>query len=132
MMRKLLIPLMAAVTMVSFAGPSLAQAKMAGQPTHGKMAELAKAETPTATKPHRLVGEVVAVDRTAKTVTIKFMVRKQPKEATFTAEEQAAPRLADLKPGDRVSVGYHKEQGQLIAHSLVEIHHKARQSTAER
>jgi hypothetical protein len=124
-MRKLLILWMAAVTMVSFAGPSFAQAKMAGQPTHGKMAELAKAETPMAAKPHRLVGEVVAVDQAAKTVTIKFMVRKHPKEATFTAKEQAAPTLADLKPGDRVRVGYHKEQGQLIAHSIVETYHKA-------
>jgi hypothetical protein len=131
-MRKLLIPLMAAVTMVSFAGPSLAQAKMAGQPPHGKMAELAKAETPTAAKPHRLVGEVVAVDQAAKTVTIKYMVRGQPREAPFTTKEQATPGLANLKPGDRVRVGYYKEQGKLIAHSLVEIHHKARQSTAER
>ena len=124
-MRKLSILLMAVATTVSFAGSSLAQAKTAGQPTHGKMAALAKAETPMAAKPHRLAGEVVAVDQAAKTVTVKFMVRKHPKEATFTADEQAAPRLADLKPGDRVRVGYHKEQGQLIAHSLVGTSHKA-------
>ncbi len=131
-MRKLLTLLMAAVTMVSFAWPSFAQAKMAGQPPHGTMAELAKAETPMADKPHRLVGEVVAVDQTAKTVTIKYTVRRQPREATFTAKEQAAPRLANLKPGDRVRVGYYKEQGKLFAHSLVETHHKASQSAAER
>jgi len=126
-MRKLLILLMATVTMVSLAGPSFAQARMTGQPTRGKMVELAKAETPMAAKPHRLAGEVVAVDQAAKTVTSKFMVRSEPREATFSAEEQAAPTLADLKPGDHVRVGYHKEQGQLIAHSIVETYHQARQ-----
>jgi Cu/Ag efflux protein CusF len=126
-MRKVLVMLVAAVTMVAFAGPRFALAQMAGQPTQGKMAAPAKAETPMATKPHRLVGEVVAVDQAAKTVTIRFMVRRQPKEATFTATEQAAPKLADLKPGDRVRLGYHKEQGQLIAQSIVETYHQARQ-----
>ncbi len=126
-MRKLLILLTAAVTMVSFAGPSFAQAQVTGQPIRGKMASLAKAETPMAAKPHRLIGEVVAVDQTAKTVTIKFMVRGRPREATLTAKEQAVPTLADLKPGDRVRVGYHKEQGQLIAHSIVETYHQASQ-----
>jgi Cu/Ag efflux protein CusF len=126
-MRKLLILLMATVTMVSLAGPSFAQARMTGQPTGVKMVELAMAETPMAAKPHRLFGEVVAVDQAAKTVTIKFMVQSKPREATFSVEEQAAPTLADLKPGDHVRVGYNKEQGQLIAHSIVETYRQARQ-----
>jgi Cu/Ag efflux protein CusF len=126
-MRTFWVLLMAAVTMASFAGPSFAQATIAGQPTQGNMAAPAKVVMPMAAKPHSLVGEVVAVDQTAKTVTIRFMVRGQPREATFTTKQQAAPRLANLKPGDRVRVGYHKEQGQLIAHSLVETYHKASQ-----
>jgi hypothetical protein len=126
-MRTLLILLMATVTMVSLARPSFAQARMTGQPSRVKMVELAKAETPMAAKPHRLVGEVVAVDQAAKTVTIKYMVQSKPREATFSAEEQAAPTLANLKPGDHVRVGYHKEQGQLIAHSIVESSHQAHQ-----
>jgi hypothetical protein len=130
-MRKLLILLMATVTMVSLAGPSFAQAGMTGPPIRGKMIEPAKAETPMAAKPHRLVGEVTAVDQAAKTMTIKFMVQSKPKEATFSAEDQAAPTLANLKPGDHVRVGYHKEQGQLIAHSIVETSHQARQQAAK-
>ena len=124
-MKKVLVLLMAAVAMLFFAGPSFAQAKTTGQPTQAKTATPAKAETPMAAKSHRLVGEVVAVDQAAKTVTIKFMVRKQAKEATFTAAEQAVPTLANLKPGDRVRVGYSKKQGQLTAHSIVETYHQA-------
>jgi hypothetical protein len=124
-MRKLTIFLIAALTMLSIAGPSFAQARMAEQPTRGKTAELAKAETSQTARPHHLIGEVVAVDQAAKTATIKFTVRRNPKEATFTVEDQAAPTLADLKPGERVRVDYHKEQGRLIAHSIVETYRKA-------
>jgi hypothetical protein len=124
-MRKLIVVLIAGLTMLSFAGPSFAQAKMAGQPTRGKMAELAKAEAPQTASPHRLIGEVAAVDQAAKTMKIKFMVRNNPREATFTVAGQAAPTLAELKPGERVWVGYQKEQGRLVAQSIAEAHPKA-------
>ena len=124
-MKKLIIVLMAGLAMLCFAGPSFAQATMPGQPTGGNVAALPKAETPQTASPHRLIGKVESVDQAAKTMKIKFMVRKSPREATFTVADQAAPTLAELKPGERVWVGYQKEQGRLVAQSIAEAHPKA-------
>ena len=124
-MRKRIVLPMAVLMMVAFAGLSFAQPAAVEQPAHGKMAETAKTEMPKASRLHRLVGDVVAVDQTAKTVTIKHMVRGQPKEATFNVGEKAAPALVDLKPNDRVRLSYSKEQGRLIAQSIVETTHQA-------
>ena len=124
-MRKGVVLPMAVLMLVSCAGLSLAQPTTVEPPVHGKMAEMAKTEMPTTARLHRLVGEVVAVDQTAKTVTIKYMVRGQPKEATFNVGEKAAPALVDLKPNDQVRLSYSKEQGRLIAQSIVETTHQA-------
>jgi Cu/Ag efflux protein CusF len=124
-MRKRIVLPMAVLMMVSCAGLSFAQPTMVEQPAHGKMAEMAKPEMPKTARLHRLVGDVVAVDQTAKTVTIKHMVRGQPKEATFNVGEKAAPALVDLKPNDQVRLSYYKEQGRLIAQSIVETSHQA-------
>jgi Cu/Ag efflux protein CusF len=124
-MRKLIVLLMAVLTMLSLTGLSFAQNATAEPSAHGQAAELSKAQMPAAAKLHHFMGEVVAADQTAKTVTIRHMVRGKPKEATFTVEEQAASTLADLKPGDRVRVSYHKMGGQLIANTILETYHKA-------
>jgi hypothetical protein len=52
-------------------------------------------------------------------------VRGQPQEATFSVTEKAAPGLVDLKPHDQVRLSYSKEQGRLIAQSIVETTHQA-------
>jgi hypothetical protein len=122
-MRKQIVLLMAVLMMLSFAGLSFAQPTTAEQPGYGKMAE--KTKLPEASRLHRLTGEVVAVDQTAKTVTIRHMVRGEPKEATFNVAENAAPRLVNLQPNDRVRLSYSKEHGRLMAQSIVETYHKA-------
>jgi hypothetical protein len=124
-MRKRVVLAIAILMMVSFAGLSFAQPTTVEPPAHGKMAAMAKTEMPKTARLHRLVGDVVAVDQTAKTVTIKHMVRGQPKEATFNVGEKAAPALVDLKPNDQVRLSYSKEQGRLIAQSIVETTHQA-------
>jgi Cu/Ag efflux protein CusF len=124
-MWKRVVLAMAVLIMVSFAGLSFAQPTTVEPSAHGKMAEMAKTEMPKTARLHRLVGDVVAVDQTAKTVTIKHMVRGQPKEATFNVGEKAAPALVDLKPNDQVRLSYSKEQGRLIAQSIVETTHQA-------
>lgn len=126
-MRKLIVVLIATLTIACFAGPSFAQATTAQQPAQTKATEPAKAEMPQATKLHHLIGEVVSVNQAAKTVEIKHMVRGKEKEATFTAEEQAAPTLATLKPGDRVKISYQRANGQLLAQSIAETHRGASQ-----
>jgi hypothetical protein len=125
-MRKRIVLTMAVLTMLSGAGLSFAQPTLAEQPVQGKVAEMGQAtETSTPARLHRLTGEVVAVDQTAKTVTIKHTVRGQPKEATFTVEESAAPALVNLKPNDWVRLSYSKEQGRLTAQAIVETYPKA-------
>jgi len=124
-MRKRVVLPVAVLTMLSCAGLSYAQPMATEQPAQGKMAEMGKTEMSKAARLHRLAGEVVAVDQTAKTVTIKHMMRGKPKEATFTVEDNAAASLVNLQPNDRVRLSYHKEQGRLIAQSIVETYHKA-------
>jgi hypothetical protein len=124
-MRKRVVLPMAVLMMLSFAGLGFVQPTTAEQPGYGKMAEKTKTEMPEASKLHRLTGEVVAVDRTAKTVTIRHMVRGEPKEATFNVAEKATPGLVNLQPNDRVKLSYSKEQGRLMAQSIVETYHKA-------
>ena len=124
-MRKRIVLPMAVLMMLSCAGLSIAQPTTAEQPGDSKAVKTTKAEMPKAAKLHRLAGEVVAVDPTAKTVTIKHMVRGQPKEATFNVAEKAAASLATLQPNDRVKLSYSKEHGRLMAQSIVETYHNA-------
>jgi hypothetical protein len=124
-MRKRVVLPMAVLMMLCFARLSLAQPTTAEPPGYGKMAELAPTEMPEAARLHRLTGKVVAVNQTAKTVTIRHMVRGKPKEATFNVVENAAPALVNLQPHDRVRLSYYKEQGRLTAQSIVETYHKA-------
>jgi hypothetical protein len=124
-MRKRVVLPMAVLMMLSFAGLGFAQPTTAEQPGYGKMAEKAKTEMPKASGLHRLTGEVVAVDQTAKTVTIKYMIKGKPRQATFNVEQKAAASLGNLQPNDRVRLSYSKEQGRLMAQSIVETYHKA-------
>jgi Cu/Ag efflux protein CusF len=123
MMRQLVVP-MAMLMMLSCAGLSLAQPTATEPPAQGKMAQTGTTKTSSPTRLHHLAGEVVAVDRTAKTVTIKHVVAGKAREATFNVEEKAAASLANLQPNDRVKLSYSKEQGRLMAQSIVETYHK--------
>jgi Cu/Ag efflux protein CusF len=124
-MKKRVVLPMAILMILSCAGLSLAQPTTAEPPAQGKMAQMGKAETSSPAKLHHLAGEVVAVDQTAKTVTIKHMVRGQAREATFSVGEKEAASLANLQPNDRVRLSYSKEQGRLMAQSIVTTYHKA-------
>ena len=125
-MRKRVVLPMAVLMMLSFAGLSFAQPTTAAQPGYGKMAEMGKdGDAPSqpgcTISPARWWPWI----KPAKTVTIKHMVRGQPKEATFNVEEKAAASLVNLQPNDRVRLSYSKEQGRLMAQSIVETSHKA-------
>jgi Cu/Ag efflux protein CusF len=124
-MRNRVVLPMAVLRMLSVAGLSFAQPATAEQPRDRKVAEMAKTEIPKEARLHHLAGEVVAVDPAAKTVTIKHMVKGQPKDATFNVTEKAAASLGNLQPNDRVKLSYSKENGRLMAQSIVETYHKA-------
>ena len=67
--------------------------------------------------PHRVTGEVVTADPSANTFTVKD---SKGKSYTFKADTEAAPRLSDLKAGDRVKVKYKKSHGEMVATKIEE------------
>jgi len=75
--------------------------------------------------PHHVTGEVMSVDKSAKTLTVKD---SKGKEFMFTADVDAAPRLGDVKGGDHVKVSYKKSHGQMVATKITETR-VARSST---
>src|SRR5215469_6826473 len=94
------------------AGPGLVQAA-----EHNTSAT-APAEKPSKlAMPHRVTGEVMSVDPSGKTLTVKD---SKGKEFMLTADVDAAARLNDLKVGDRVKVSYKKSHGQMVATKITE------------
>ncbi len=87
------------------------------------LASLAVAAEKKASKPaaHRATGEVVSIDATAKTITVK----EKDKDVTFTLAENAkvmihgkAGSLDQLKAGDHVNVKYMDKDGSQIAEEV--------------
>ncbi len=122
-MMKRVVPLMAALAIVSQSGIALAQATPAEKPLAGEAAKPTKAPV-TASKPRYLSGEVVSVDQKAETLTVKRTVSQKSKEYTFAVEKDAVSALSDLKPGDRVRVTYTRaEGGRMMAKAIVNTSH---------
>ncbi len=92
------------------AGPGLAQTSST---TQESTTTTAPAEKPSKlAMPHKVTGEVIAADASANTLTVKD---SKGKNYTFKADGDAAPRLTDLKAGDRVKVNYKKSHGEMVA-----------------
>jgi hypothetical protein len=116
MRRMLTMPLGIAAALV-FAGPGLAQTY-----TPPPAPSTAPAEAPKSggTKPAHLrhmSGEIVSIDASAKTLTVK-KAGKTAHEMKLTIAAGAEASLAGLKPGDHVRVGYATEKGQSVAESI--------------
>lgn len=63
--------------------------------------------------PHRVTGNVVSVDESAHTFTVKD---SKGKEFVLTADPAMGPQLSDVKAGSDVKVSYKKNRsGQMIA-----------------
>jgi Cu/Ag efflux protein CusF len=89
-----------------------------------KPAEPAKttpATKPVAPKLKTLLGEVVSVDATAKTVTVKHTVSGKSEDMTFGAGEKAAATLGTLKAGDHVRVAYADVDGKPMASTIAKV-----------
>jgi hypothetical protein len=88
----------------------------------GPPPKTAKETAPPAKKPsrfvlpHHVTGNVVAVNRSAQTFTVKGA---DGTLVTLTADAGVAPHLKDLKKRDRVKVTYKNSQGQQIATKLI-------------
>jgi len=100
-MKKTLMSLMAALVAVAvLAGASLAQAP----------AKAAAVKT--------ITGEFVAMDKTAKTVTVKYLVDKKPTQMTLGVDDTMLTSLAQFKAGDQVKVTYEEMGGKFIAKTI--------------
>lgn len=111
------IMLLVALAILGFAGAGLAQTSQAREPASGKELQPAKPKVAQAAKARRVVGEVVAVDTEARTVTIKKLGKK-PEELTFAVEQSGAGALSELKPGDRLRITYVTADGKLLAKTI--------------
>ena len=68
-----------------------------------------------------VMGEVVSVDATAKTITVKHTVSGKSEDMTFGAGEKAAAALGTLKAGDHVRVAYADVDGKPMASTIAKV-----------
>ena len=105
-MKKTLMSLMAALVAVAvLAGASLAQAP--ATPAPAKAAAVKS-----------ITGEFVTMDKTAKTVTVKYLVDKKATQMTLGVDDTMLTSLAQLKAGDQVKVTYEEMGGKFIAKTI--------------
>ena len=84
----------------------------------------AKATDATKTAAPKLktvVGEVVSVDATGKTLTVKHTVSGKTEDMTIGAGEKAAAVLGTLKAGDQVRVAYAEVDGKPMASTIAKV-----------
>ena len=112
-MRSISVWLISAVIGLAFVVPAFAA------DTSASSTEPAKSATVKTMRTHHLLGEIVAIDQAAKTLTVKRGAGKSAKDMIFTAEGSAATALADLKAGEHVKVSYVSSQGHLTAKTVV-------------
>ncbi len=103
-----------ALTALTLVGPAIAGDAMTSPST--TPAESPKAAAPKTTGTRHLTGEIVSVDQSAKTITVKH--GRKAKELTLAVEDAAAGTLADLKPGEHVRIGYVDDHGRMTAKSI--------------
>lgn len=72
-------------------------------------------------KTKSLLGEVVSVDATGKTLTVKHTVKGKSEETTIGAGEKAAAVLGTLKAGDHVRVAYADVDGKPMASTIAKV-----------
>jgi Cu/Ag efflux protein CusF len=114
-----------------FAGASFAQAPAtpaAPAPSAPKAAAPAAGPTtpaPAAQAPAKapvvqnITGEFVAMDKAAKTVTVKHVVDNKPTQITLGVDDTMLTALAQIKAGDKVKVTYEEMGGKFVAKTIV-------------
>jgi Cu/Ag efflux protein CusF len=80
----------------------------------------AKKTAPTM-KAKSMTGEVVSVDATGKTVTLKHTVKGKAEEMTLGAGEKAVAVLGTLKAGDQIQVAYADVDGKPVASTITKV-----------
>ena len=107
----------ASLTLTALTGAALAQSGTAAPAPAAKPAETAK----PAPKMKHVVGDVVSVDTTAKTLTLKHTVNGKSEEMTLGSGEKTAEVLGTLKAGDHVQVAYAEMDGKPVASTIAKV-----------
>lgn len=126
-MKKFAAFVVAAAVVPALVGPSFAQTeKKPATPPAMTETDKKPAATPAPAKtesPAReaavknLTGEIVSMDQTARTVTVKHMVDKKAAQVTFSVEDAAM--LTSFKAGDHVKVTYAEMGDKRVVKSIV-------------
>jgi Cu/Ag efflux protein CusF len=123
-MKKFVAFVIAAAAVPALVGPGIAQTEKkpasAVTETNKKPATApapAKIESAREAAVKNLTGEIVAMDQTARTVTVKHMVDKKAAQVTFNVEDTAV--LMPFKTGDHVKVTYAEMGDKRIVKSIV-------------
>ena len=123
----------ASLTLTVLTGAALAQSGTAAPaPAAKPAAPAAPATTATpaakpaetakpAPKMKHVVGDVVSVDTTAKTLTLKHTVNGKSEEMTLGSGEKTAEVLGTLKAGDHVQVAYAEMDGKPVASTIAKV-----------
>ena len=124
----------ASLTLTALTGAALAQSGTAAPAPAAKPAAPATSATPAAApaakpaetakpapKMKHVVGDVVSVDTTAKTLTLKHTVNGKSEEMTLGSGEKTAEVLGTLKAGDHVQVAYAEMDGKPMASTIAKV-----------
>jgi len=110
-MKKVIVLIVSVLFVLSVVGFCFAAGDTTAAPAETKEAPAKKAPA----KVHQVTGEVVAVDATAKTLTVKG----KKEEVALSADDKVAAKLADIKVGDKVTVKYMEMEGKKVAIHIV-------------
>jgi len=120
----------ASLTLTALTGVALAQSGTAAPAPAAKPAAPATTAPPAAKpaetakpapKMKHVVGDVVSVDTTAKTLTLKHTVNGKSEEMTLGSGEKTAEVLGTLKAGDHVQVAYAEMDGKPVASTIAKV-----------
>jgi len=120
----------ASLTLTVLTGAALAQSGTAAPAPAAKPAAPATTAPPAAKpaetakpapKMKHVVGDVVSVDTTAKTLTLKHTVNGKSEEMTLGSGEKTAEVLGTLKAGDHVQVAYAEMDGKPVASTIAKV-----------
>jgi Cu/Ag efflux protein CusF len=106
-MKKITAAIVTVAAVTGLVGASLAQTSAPA--TTPAPAASAPANVPAS---KQITGELVGLDKAAKTAIVKYVVDQKTMQMTFSMDEAM---FAQFKMGDRVKVTYHEVEGKFVA-----------------
>jgi Cu/Ag efflux protein CusF len=112
-MKKITAAIVTVAAITGLVGASLAQTSAPA--TTPAPAAAAPAKAPVA---KQITGELVGLDKAAKTAIVKYLVDQKPMQMTLSMDEAM---FSQVKMGDRVKVTYHEVDGKFVATAIAKV-----------